>query len=126
MRLATGEVVAVYEDVSEQKQAEAHLRESEKRFRDLIESLPNIAVRGYDRDRRVIFWNASSERLYGYTRTEAEGRKLEDLIIPREKRSLARESITRWMNQGGRCLHPRWFSNTRMGGMCRYTRVMCF
>ena len=99
-RLPTGEVVAVYEDVSEQKRAEAHLRESEKRFRDLIESLPNIAVRGYDRDRQVIYWNASSERLYGYTREEAEGRRLEDLIIPPGMQGRARKTIARHIRNG--------------------------
>jgi len=99
-RLPTGEVVAVFEDVSEQKRAEAQLRESEARFRALIESLPNIAVRGYDRDRRVIFWNASSERLYGYTFAEAEGQKLEELIIPPAMQGRARKTIARHIRNG--------------------------
>ena len=29
--------------------------ESEQRFRALLESLPKVAVQGYDRDRRVIY-----------------------------------------------------------------------
>lgn len=45
--------------------------ESEQQFRALLESLPKVAVQGYDRDRRVIYWNEGSTRLYGYTAEEA-------------------------------------------------------
>lgn len=56
--------------------------ESEQRFRALLESLPKVAVQGYDRDRRVIYWNEASTRLYGYSPEEALGCLLEELIIP--------------------------------------------
>ena len=58
------------------------LHKSERRFRSLLEQVPVIAVQGYDEERRVIFWNEASEHLYGYTEKEAQGYKLEDLIIP--------------------------------------------
>ncbi|MGO1463111.1 MAG: PAS domain S-box protein [Marinobacter sp.] len=58
------------------------IRDSEQRFYELIESLPMVAVQGYNRKRQVIYWNEASRRLYGYTREEAQGRRLEDLIIP--------------------------------------------
>ncbi len=57
-------------------------KQSEQNFYELIESLPMVAVQGYDRQRRVIYWNDASRRLYGYSRQEAEGQLLEDLIIP--------------------------------------------
>lgn len=41
-----------------------------------------IAVRGYDQNRQVIFWNKGCERLYGYSKEEALGEKIETLIIP--------------------------------------------
>ncbi len=76
------------------------LRRSEHRFRSLVETLPNIAVQGYDRDRRVIFWNAASETLYGWTRQEALGRKLEDLIIPAPMRDGVVQAVTDWAERG--------------------------
>lgn len=58
------------------------VKHSEQKFFELIESLPMVAVQGYNRKRQVIYWNEASRRLYGYTREEAQGRLLEDLIIP--------------------------------------------
>ncbi len=43
-----------------------------------------ISVQGYNERREIIFWNDASEALYGYSREEAMGRKLEDLIVPDE------------------------------------------
>ncbi|MDU0355210.1 EAL domain-containing protein [Paraglaciecola aquimarina] len=48
----------------------------------LFDAVQAISVQGYDQERRVIYWNEGSERLYGYTRQEAMGQKIEDLIIP--------------------------------------------
>ncbi|HAS88004.1 MAG TPA: hypothetical protein DCS48_01660 [Desulfovibrio sp.] len=54
----------------------------EERFHKLIDHVEMVSVQGYDKDRTVVFWNAASEKLYGYSKEEALGRKLEDLIIP--------------------------------------------
>jgi PAS domain S-box-containing protein len=62
--------------------AQAARHASDQRFRDLIDAIPNIAVQGYDHRLICRFWNAASERLYGYSATEAIGASLLDLIIP--------------------------------------------
>lgn len=49
----------------------------------LFDEVQAISVQGYDEERRVIYWNLGSEVLYGYSKEEALGKKLEDLIIPR-------------------------------------------
>jgi PAS domain S-box-containing protein len=54
----------------------------ENKFVELIGKIPNVAVQGYDKERNVIYWNKASEIIYGYTKEEAFGKKLEDLIIP--------------------------------------------
>ena len=53
----------------------------ESKFIKLIENIPTIAVQGYNRNRNVIYWNKASELLYGFSKEEALGKKLEDLII---------------------------------------------
>jgi diguanylate cyclase (GGDEF)-like protein/PAS domain S-box-containing protein len=84
-------------DVSDRKQAELALKQSEQRFRHLFEFTPKIAVQGYNRDRQVIYWNQASEELYGYTKEEAIGQQLEELIIPPEMRQEVIANIQRWL-----------------------------
>lgn len=69
-------------DQTDNRAAQEAQRASEQRFRRLIEAIPNVAVQGYDSQLVCRFWNAASERLYGYTQEEALGRSLLDLIIP--------------------------------------------
>lgn len=85
--------------IEEWKVIETELRESEKRFRNLFEEVSTIAVYGFDPDRKIIFWNKASEILYGYSKEEALGKKIEDLIILPEMRMEIIEKIERWVNE---------------------------
>jgi len=93
-------VVGSFFDNTQQYEAEQTLLASEQRFRSLFEQVPNTAVQGYDAGRRVIYWNAASEALYGYSAAEAQGRQLEDLIIPDFMRQGVIEAVTAWVNGG--------------------------
>jgi PAS domain S-box-containing protein len=88
------------EDAGKREQGEKALRESEERFRSLMESIPSVAVQGYYLDGTVHFWNRASELLYGYSEQEALGGNLLDLIIPPEMRSGVQEAI-RQMKESG-------------------------
>ncbi|RQO60449.1 hybrid sensor histidine kinase/response regulator [Paucibacter sp. KBW04] len=87
-------------DISAVKITEAVLQESEMRFRSLIEGVDKVSVQGYDSQRRVIFWNKASEKLYGYSAAEAIGRQLEDLIIPPAMRELVIQGTRQWLESG--------------------------
>lgn len=80
--------------------ATSRMEASEKRFRTLVMGMENLAVQGYDSERRVILWNAGSERLYGYSASEALGRRLEDLIIPPPMREAVVQNVNAWVNDG--------------------------
>ncbi|UBF29012.1 EAL domain-containing protein [Kovacikia minuta CCNUW1] len=85
---------------AEHNQTEAALKQSEQRFRLLFEATPKIAVQGYNQQRQVIYWNHASEQLYGYTKLEAIGRQLEDLIIPPEMRCGVIAAVQNWLTKG--------------------------
>jgi PAS domain S-box-containing protein len=89
-----------FQDITEHKRVADSLRQSEARFRRLFDEVPAIAVQGYAQDRTVIYWNAASERLYGYSRDEALGRKLEELIIPPALRPQVVEHVRAWVEDG--------------------------
>ena len=72
----------IIRDITERKKAERQLKESEARFREIFDSVKNIAVQGYEIDGSVHYWNKASENLYGYSKEEAVGKKIFDLIIP--------------------------------------------
>ena len=66
----------------------------------LFDAVNAISVQGYDEDRRVIYWNEGSELLYGYSKEEATGQRLEDLIIPKPLRELVVAAHSDWIKKG--------------------------
>ncbi|WNF47654.1 PAS domain S-box protein [Pseudomonas sp. SG20056] len=95
-----GSILGTVQNISAQKRDESALRESEQRFRLLFEQTPRIAVQGYDRERRVIYWNQASTLLYGYAVHEVMGRRLEELIVPLPARSKVASAINLWQLGG--------------------------
>ncbi len=87
-------VLAIVLDITERHWLETSLRESEARFRTLIDSIPAVAVQGFAADGSVRYWNRAAERLYGYSATEAMGANILDLIVPPDQR----EAIARQLN----------------------------
>ncbi len=78
----------------------AELRESEDRFRLLLMNVPTLAVQGYRADGVVKYWNHASESVYGYTKSEAIGKNILDLIIPDEKRETVHQNIVKYLVTG--------------------------
>jgi PAS domain S-box-containing protein len=66
----------------QRRKSEDDLRRSRERYRGLLEAFPGAVVL-YDSALQVLEWNASAERMYGYTRTEVIGQPLP--IVPAAK-----------------------------------------
>jgi formate hydrogenlyase transcriptional activator len=66
-------VLTVIRDISQSKQAEEALRESEQRFRSLVEGVRDYAIFMLDPEGRVSTWNAGAERIKGYRSDEIIG-----------------------------------------------------
>jgi len=101
-RMEDGSMVwnTVIVDVSDSKRSSDAMRDSEERFRQLLEFVPNVSVQGYGLDLTTRYWNQASERLYGYTAEEAIGSSLLDLIIPPEMRAGVVGAVTEMIESG--------------------------
>lgn len=74
-------VVVNTKDITERMQLEESLIASEEKFRAIATSAINAVVLA-DEDDRIIYWNPSAERMFGYTETEVVGKELSDLVVP--------------------------------------------
>jgi len=84
--------VHILHNVSEQKEMTKKLRESEARYRYVFERLP-LAFIVWDTDTKVIEWNKTAEKLFGWKRDEVVGKSFFDLIIPEDEEELVQNVV---------------------------------
>ncbi len=87
--LPNGQVVSVVQDVTEQQRAEQALRESEARYRAVVEQASD-GIWCMDAENRLLEVNARLCEMTGYTREETLGRSVTDFLLPEE---LARDPL---------------------------------
>lgn len=93
-KLPGGEVVAVYEDRTKQKQLEEQYKQGAIRFRDLADMLPEMICET-DRRGRITYANQIAKVKFGYNEKDIEkGLYLGDLVS-KEERELAKKDILR-------------------------------
>ncbi len=75
----------IVRDITQQKLDEERLRAAEQRNAALIRQTP-LGVIVWDLSRRVVEWNPTAERIFGYTFDQAVGRTFDELIVPERVR----------------------------------------
>lgn len=80
-------VIGTLIDITQQRQAEEALRGSEERLRATLENTPHVSVQWYDAAGRVVYWNAASEKIFGWRRDEVIGRTLDQFLLSPENQA---------------------------------------
>ncbi|MBF0260367.1 MAG: response regulator [Magnetococcales bacterium] len=80
-RLESGEIVAVFNDRTKQKQAEESLRASEQLMRDLYENAPVPFLSVDAGSGRILRGNRAAESLFGRNFQQMDGTRFQDLVV---------------------------------------------
>ncbi len=93
--------IAIFHDITQRKRFEEELRRQKEYFEALLVNSP-AAVMTVDLDARVVSWNPTAQKLFGYTQAEAIGRHIDDLVATDS--SIREESLryTRQLTTEGR------------------------
>jgi len=86
-------------ETGRRKEAEASLQHSEEWNRTIVSTSYNGFI-GADAEGRIIEWNPSAERIFGWPRTHALGRKLSELIVPAALRAAHVAGMRRCIETG--------------------------
>jgi len=78
--------IEVIRDITEHKQMEEKLRESERKYRELVENANSIILR-WGPDGRVNYLNEFGQHFFGYTEAELYGRHVMGTIVPETESS---------------------------------------
>jgi PAS domain S-box-containing protein len=79
-------LLKVARDISDRIRAEEALRESERKYHELVEHANSIILH-WQRDGRIIFLNEFGQSFFGYTESEIRGRHVIGTIVPETESS---------------------------------------
>jgi diguanylate cyclase (GGDEF)-like protein/PAS domain S-box-containing protein len=89
-------MVGICQDVTESRRAERALRDSEERARLIVDAASDAFV-STDAADVITEWNGQAEALFGWTREEALGNELAQLLVPERNRGRHRGRIARYL-----------------------------
>jgi diguanylate cyclase (GGDEF)-like protein/PAS domain S-box-containing protein len=87
------------QEIAHRKAVEVSLQHSEDWNRTIVAASWSGFV-GADADGRIVEWNASAERIFGWPRAEAIGRSLPELLVPPSLRARHQAGMRRWLDTG--------------------------
>jgi PAS domain S-box-containing protein len=101
-------LLASLRDITARRRSEAAFRESEERFRLLVEGVRDYGMIMVDPLGRIVSWNSAAERLTGFAEPEAVGRHFRLLFTPEDSADGVPESELAIAARDGRADDERW------------------
>ncbi|AWG45982.1 MULTISPECIES: PAS domain S-box protein [unclassified Massilia] len=94
------------QEIALRKEVEVSLQHSVEWNRTIVSSSWSGFI-GADADGRVVEWNASAERIFGWPRAQALGRSLSELIVPPAYRTAHEAGMRRYLEAGDGTMQNR-------------------
>jgi PAS domain S-box-containing protein len=101
-------VVLVFRDVTERREAERALRNSQERLQMMVESVSDYAIFTLDLGGCITSWNTGAERVFGYSEGEVLGQSGSLLFTPEDRASGVPEREMETAGSTGRAGDDRW------------------
>jgi PAS domain S-box-containing protein len=101
-------------DIHDLKQAEAAWKESEERYRLMVDGARDYAIFMVNRTKEIIYWSAGAERIFGWSTAEAVGQSGEILFTPEDRENEVEEKEIETALRDGFASDRRW--HLRKGG----------
>jgi PAS domain S-box-containing protein len=115
-------VLASVVDITERKAADDRLRQSEERFRAMIENVKDHAIFMLDPEGHILTWNKGAERLRGFGSGEIIGRHYSCLFPQEDRESGKPAQLLRTARAEGQCEDEGW--RLRKGGSQFWANVV--
>jgi len=110
-----GELGWAFNDMAQRlQQADGAQRESEKKYRELVENANSIILK-WDNDGRVIYFNEFAEKFFGFSSSEIVGQNLIGTIVPVTESS-GRDLVVMIRNIGS---NPDAYINNENENICK-------
>lgn len=132
-------LVGVGVDIAGRKRAEIGLKESERKYREVVEYAHNIILR-WNADGRITFLNDYGQRFFGYAAEEIIGRNVLGTIVPETEssgRDLAQlmqdiqidpeafeQNVNENMRRGGERVWVAWTNHVMRGADGRVAEIL--
>ncbi|MBW2107038.1 MAG: PAS domain S-box protein [Deltaproteobacteria bacterium] len=92
-------LIDCFVDITERKQWEESLKESEEKYRTIADSA-NEAIIIMDDNGNVSFWNPAAEKIFGYAAEEIRGRELHTTLGPSRYHQAYKEAFKKFRETG--------------------------
>lgn len=95
----TGVIVRAIHYAIERKKAQQSLNDSEEKHRAISQAAMDAIIM-LDNDGKIIEWNRAAEGMFAYSREEAFGKEIHELLVPERYHDLCKKGFARFKKTG--------------------------